>query len=332
MNNKVKQRFRDIPAVQMLTKYFLLITLVILLALFNAIVPNFLSRSNIITILKATSFVALLGFAAMIVMRTGEMTFAVGAQATVAAALTGKLLSMAPTLNYWVAAAAGILFSTLLIMICAFFIIEFKVPSFIATMSMSMIMDAIVILLTGNSQMFDKNWPAKFTVFKTFEIAGVPLMIVAAFIFLIFFWVVNARTRLGRYFFCVGANATAALQSGVNVRGVRYLAFLISGVSAGFAGVIQSSNLGQIQHSLGSDYLMSAICAATLSATFLKPGDYNVPGVIVSSLILMIIRNAVSNMGAKSYINDIITAVILLIGVGAIAIVRKEGLVKVSFN
>ncbi len=331
--NSLKNRsLKDNAAVQFLARYFLLITLIIVIAVFTAIVPNFLTPKNIFTILKTTGYVALLGFSCMIIMRIGEMTFSIGAQATLAAAICGKLLDSVSFHNYYLAALAGIAGSTLLLMLIAYFVIVWKVPSFIATLGLSTIMSAIVILLTGNKQMLSSKWPESFTMFKTQTVFGIPLMIVAAFAILLILGIVNARTKLGRYLFCVGANATATEQSGINVRKIKYIAFILSGVVAGIAGCLQASNLGQVPHSLGGDYLMTTICAATLSATFIKPGDYNVPGVVVGSFILIIIKNAVSNLGAKIYVIDLITAVILLIGIGIIALVRKEGLIKITFT
>lgn len=333
MNKQIENnRFKESPAIVFLSKYFLLITLAALIIIFSLTIPNYLSQKNVFTILKTTGFVALLSFGVMIIMRIGEMTFSIGAQATLAATIAGKILSVQLIENYYISALVGIALSTLLIMLCAYFIIEWNIPSFISTLSASIVMDALVIWLSDNKQMYDKNWPEEFLIFKTASVFNIPLMIIVAFAILIIFWVINSKTRFGRYVFCVGANPIAAAQAGINVRKIKYLAFLISGFVAGAAGILQASNQGQIAHAMGGDYLMTAICSATLSAAFLKPGDYNVPGVIVSSLTLVLIRNAVSNMGAKSYINDIITAAILLIGVGIIAVVRKESLVKVSFN
>lgn len=332
MNNNGLSGIKGNIVVQLMTKYFLLLTLIILTVICVFIVPSFVTTKNIITILKTGGYTTLLAISCMYIMRIGEMSFSVGAQATFAAVFCGWMLDSNTFHNYAIAVICGVAASTVLVALLAYFVIEWKVPSFIGSLGLTTILDSLVINLTGNKQMHSNLWPSEFTIFKDSEIFGVPIMIIVSFAIAIALGIFTSHTVSGRHTFCVGANSVAAEQAGVKVKKVKYFTFVLSGVVAGFAGILQSSNLGHVPHSLGSDYLMTAICAATLSATFIKPGEYNVPGTVVASLILVIIKNMVSNLGASIYLSDLITAAILLIGIGIIAVFRKDGLVSVNFT
>ena len=86
-------KIRNNRAVITLTKYFLLIAILITVTIFGICNKNFLSVNNIITIFKSSCVVALISLGSMFVMNAGDINFAVGAQMTLVSAIIGKMLA-----------------------------------------------------------------------------------------------------------------------------------------------------------------------------------------------------------------------------------------------
>src|SRR5205814_8438065 len=71
-------------------------------------------------------------------------------------------------------------------------------------------------------------------------------------------------TRFGRYVFAIGGNEHAAVVTGVPVRRTKVAVYMISALSAGIAGVIETGWLGAVTTNLGSGMELQAIAAAVI--------------------------------------------------------------------
>ena len=90
------------------TKYLLLFAAVVVFALFSFLAPRFCTVNNVMNIINSTAITGMMAIGMTIVMETGEMNMAVGAEATIAAAVVGKLLE-GPNFNvYIIAVIAGL--------------------------------------------------------------------------------------------------------------------------------------------------------------------------------------------------------------------------------
>ena len=91
-----------------LTKYMLLLVAVVIFAFFAIASPVFASVNNIMNIVNSTAITAMLGIGMTIVMQTGQMDLSVGAEATIAAAVVGKVLEGPSFNNYFLAVLIGL--------------------------------------------------------------------------------------------------------------------------------------------------------------------------------------------------------------------------------
>ena len=315
-----------------LSKYLLIFVWLAVYLGVGLINSRFLSSGNFVTITRTTSYVMMLALGQMIVMCSGELDFSIGAQATFGACIMGKLLDIGVVSSFWLALALGVLATMALAMISATLIIKMKLPAFITTLAMSMVMDAFVTGMTNNMPLFSRNWPENFTIFKTIEVGPLPLQSVVGFIILIALIVFMEKSRTGRYIYAVGANPTACTQRGISVTKMKYLSFAVCSFCCSFGGCVQASYLQTVPITLGNDYLMTALCACTLSTAFFRPGKYNPLGAFVGTLLLITISNAISNLGLGTEINNITQSLVLLISLALIARMHKNGLPKVAFN
>lgn len=328
----LKRLLAENENIQFITKYFLLFALIITIAVLGIMNPNFLAVRNILNILKTTSISGLIAIAAMINLNSGALNLCLGTQSTLAAAVTAVLLDRYIE-NYFLAAIAG--FSACLLVGCisSFFVVVLKVPAFIATLSISTILSAVNQGLTGGSEMYSTNWPEVYTFIGGSKIFNViPLPVIIFFTLGGMCWFMMERTRFGRQLYATGTNSITAKQVGINIGKMQFIAFIISSFLLATAGLLQTSILNSVNATMGNDLLLPSISSAMLGATFLTSGKYNVPGTLIAAFLTTSIKLGVASLGGGSFVSDIAQGIILIIAVGIIALIREEGLPKVSLT
>lgn len=313
--------------------YFMLLALVLTFALFGSINPSFLSFTNMLDILRTASIVGILGIGGSFVMSTGETNFAVGTQATLAAAILGLLMQYLPDGLYWAALLIPIAALAGIGALMAVAVNKLKMSSFLCTLTIEMILTGFVRWATNNGVMFSSKWGPNFTLLGQTNLWGhIP---VPAVVFLglgIMAHVYKEHTRGGRYNFAVGANTVTARQVGINVEWEKIKAFAICGAFTGIAGIVEVALFNNVNMTMGTYYKFPGIAATVLSAAFWKIGKYNIPGSIIASVLIVAIQNGVITIGGSFYWKEIVQGVLLLIALLVVAFIREDGLPKVSFS
>jgi ribose transport system permease protein len=101
-------------------------------------------------------------------------------------------------------------------------------------------------------------------------------------------------TVFGRYVYAIGGNRDAAEYSGINVRKIETLTYVISAGLAGVAGVCYAAYIGQMSQQVGIAYELYAIAAAVLGGCSLRGGEGTVLGIIIGSAIMRVIDNGIN--------------------------------------
>jgi ribose transport system permease protein len=101
-------------------------------------------------------------------------------------------------------------------------------------------------------------------------------------------------TVFGRYIYAIGGNREAAQYSGIPVRRVETMTYVISALSGGIAGVCYAAYIGQMSQQVGVAYELYAIAAAVLGGVSLRGGEGTVVGSIIGSCIMRVIDNGIN--------------------------------------
>lgn len=316
-----------------MTKYLLLIVGAIIFVFFSILQPRFYAVNNIMNIINSATITALMAIGMTIVMETGEMDLAVGAEATIAAAVVGKMLEGPSFNNYFIAVLVGLAVAMLVGLTNAFFVVKVGIPSFIGTIAMTTFVNGFIKIATGNRYMFSNYWPASFTFLGQGKVFGiVPMPVVILLIIAVVTIIIQDRTKFGRYVNSVGVSPAACKNVGINAKRTVVFAYLLCAFISGFCGIVLSSEVKTVSPTLGNDLLMSVFAAVMMGATFLRPGRYNIQGTVVASLLLAIISNGTVSIGAADFVDDLIQGCIILLAVGFISLTHKGGLPSVKFN
>jgi D-xylose transport system permease protein len=153
---------------------------------------------------------------------------------------------------------------------------------------------------------------------------GVPLTLAIFGGLVVLLDLVLRRTVFGRRMYAVGGNAEAARRAGINVTGVRIMAFVAASVLGGLGGILAASRLAAVnQSSGGSDILLMAIAAAVIGGTSLFGGRGRAYAALLGILVIQSIRNGMDLLSVDSSVRLMVTGGVLAVAVAVDSLARR---------
>jgi ribose transport system permease protein len=304
--------------------------LIVLMVVFSLASPNFLQTSNIISILQATSVNGVLAVAATLVIITGGIDLSVGTLMTFCAVIAGVVLT------FWglplpLGVIGAILAGTLVGTVSGTFIAKLKIPPFIATLGMMLILKGLSLVISGTKPIYFNGTPG-FTQISTGSIIGqiIPALPIPNGV-LILFAVAAAtafilgKTILGRFTFALGSNEEAVRLSGVNTDRWKIAVYALAGGICGVAGLLIASRLNSAQPALGQGYELDAIAAVVIGGTSLSGGRGTIIGTLIGALIISVLANGLRILSVAQEWQTVVTGSIIILAV-YFDILRRRGL------
>jgi ribose transport system permease protein len=199
--------------------------------------------------------------------------------------------------------AAAIATSLLIGLVHGILIAYVGMPSFVVTLGMLSIARSLAMVASGNTVVFQFGPDHDLLLALGggawfFGIANpVFYMIVLALITgFVLRW-----TRFGRYVYAIGGNEQAATLTGVPVRPIKVAVYMISSLSAGIAGIIQTGWLGAITTNIGAGLELQVIAAAVIGGAALTGGVGTATGALIGAALIEIIRNSLGLLGINAF-------------------------------
>jgi len=316
------RRFRPPSLMRLLEVHGLLILTLLLVAFFSILLPRtFPTPLTAAAILQETSTVALLALGQTSVIASGHFDLSIGYVVDICAVLAiGLQRSGVP----WPVAVGLILLLGVAVGLCNGWLVEYaRIDSFIATLGLGTILYGIANWYTAGRQIV-ATLPPSFLALNQAQLLGIPLPAWYVAVVAILFWAMLEFLPVGRYLYAVGSNRRAAEL--VGVRSSRYVigAFVLSGLTTSFAGVILASKLQVGQSSVGPEYLLPAFVGALLGATTIKPGRVNALGTVVAVLILAIGIAGLEQLGGEFFVAPLFNGSTLIVAVGLAAYAARR--------
>jgi ribose transport system permease protein len=297
-------------------------SLIALLIFFSVASPNFLQTANILAILQATSVNGVLAIAATLVIITGGIDLSVGTLMTFTAVIAGVVLTflgMPLVFGILGAVAAG----TLCGCISGTLIAKMKIPPFIATLGMMLILKGMSLVISGTKPIYFNDTPG-FTSISQGSIVGalipavpLPNSVLILFVLAVAISWILGRTVLGRYCFALGSNEEAVRLSGVNTDFWKISIYALAGGICGIAGLLIAARLNSAQPALGLGYELDAIAAVVIGGTSLAGGRGSILGTIIGALIMSVLLNGLRIMSVPQEWQTVVTGLIIIAAVYA---------------
>jgi ribose transport system permease protein len=136
---------------------------------------------------------------------------------------------------------------------------------------------------------------------------------------------ISQRTRFGRYMYLIGGGESVARNSGVPVRRYKLYAFILSGLIAGFGGILAVARLGAAGPTLGEELLLNSLAAIVVGGTSLSGGVGGPHRTLLGVLIIAILDNGLNLLGVTAYPQLIIKGAVVITAV-LVSQTRRQGM------
>ena len=297
-------------------------SLIVLMVFFSLASPNFLQTDNLVSILQATAVNGVLAIASTFVIITGGIDLSVGTLMTFCAVMAGVFLTYLG-LPLPLGIFAAIFFGALVGLSSGTLIAKLKIPPFIATLGMMMLLKGLSLVISGTKPIYFTDTP-NFSVISQDSLLGelipslpIPNAVLILFLVAMAASVVLNKTSLGRYTFALGSNEEAARLSGVNVDLWKIVVYTVSGGICGIAGLLIASRLNSAQPALGQGYELDAIAAVVIGGTSLSGGTGTIVGTIIGAFIMSVLTNGLRILSVAQEWQTVLTGVIIILAVYA---------------
>jgi len=309
---------------KLMRSYGTVIACIIIILVFSILRPDaFFTIKNLINITRQISLLVVIALGATLVMSVDEFDLSVGAVASLGGIISAKLAVFG--INPFLCVVLPVLLCTLIGYLNGMIVTRFRVLSFITTLAMSTVLAGFTFWLSGGATVFE-NIPESFKYLGSASLLGIPLLtLIMVLLCLIFRFILN-HTPFGRRLYAIGGNVNASLVSGIDVVHNKNLAFALCGALSALTGVMLASRLGSAHPTGGDGYFMNSYAAVFLGRTVVKEGIPNVWGTFVGAAILGILANGLTIMQVPSYLQDVLTGVIIILAVIAQKVTSGENM------
>lgn len=301
-----------------------LILLVVMLIVFTSINPAFMSLNNISNALTFTVELGLIALGMTLLMTSGEFDLSVGSVFGFTAVVMWTLINsseLAMPIAFVIAMGVAIFIGA----INGFFVTRLKIPSFLVTLGMLLVVRGSALWLTSGfpQRTWDtgQQWLAEalvgdFCIGGTGDFCTGGLRVYMSLIWFVLIAIllhyILTRTRFGNWIQATGGNPAAARNRGVPIRRVKMLLFMLTSALAGLAGIISSIRVSAANPNSGTTYELEVIAMVVIGGTALMGGRGTILGTVLGVLILRLMRNGIVLIGVPGLAYNIFIGAIIL--------------------
>lgn len=291
-----------------------LLALVVLCVLLAIASPNFLRFDNIMSILKQTTFNALVAVGMLLCLITAGIDLSVGANAIFCSCVMGMMVQKGMT-NGWLMLVVAIVAGTLVGWINGMLLTRLHLPHpFVSTLGMKNVLWGSALLITG-SQMVS-NFPKEVTWLGSATFQGFPIGFILVVLLYVGMHVFLTRTALGRSIYCVGGNPEAARLSGIHSANVLTFCYTFSGLMAALAGIVTVGRSGICNGTMAiQPYDTDAIAACIIGGASFMGGKGTMAGTMVGALIIGVLRNGFTLLSFSSALQNVVLGLVIILAV-----------------
>ncbi|PDT81407.1 ABC transporter permease [Sinorhizobium sp. BJ1] len=281
---------------------FWVLIAVILACLFLSVATDtFATPKNLYNITRNFTFVAIIALGMTLVIITGGIDLSVGS----VLCLCSMVLAVVMNAGYSIEVGIAASISTALLIggFNGVMIAYLGFPPFVITLGMLSIARSLAMVASNNTVVFQFG-PDHDTLLALgggawfFGIANpvIYMIVLALLTGFVLRW-----TKFGRYVFAIGGNEHAATLTGVPVRRIKVTVYMISALSAGVAGIIQTGWLGAVTTNIGAGMELQVIAAAVIGGANLAGGLGTASGALIGAALIEVIRNSLGLLGINAF-------------------------------
>lgn len=298
--------------------------LVALIVLNSISRPSFLSITvqhgqlygSFIDILRNSAPLMLVALGMTLVIATRGIDLSVGAQMAISGSVALTIIADSKSPNslgtVTIAILAGIAITLVFGLWNGFLVSVVGVQPIIATLVLMLAGRGIALLITGGFITTINSTP--YAVLAQGYVFGFPFAFLVSAIAIAIVTVLVRRTALGVLTEAVGINPSASRLAGVRSRGIVWSLYGLSGLLAGIAGILYSSNIMAADaNNAGINIELDAILAVVLGGTSLAGGKFTVAGTVIGVFIIQTLTSTITFLGVPPAVTPVFKAIVVII-------------------
>jgi ribose transport system permease protein len=302
--------------------YLVLVLFLILLSLIN---PSFFTLGSITNLIGMALPLVFVSMAQTMVTLIKGIDLSVGPTVSLITVFCASLMS-ADGHNTAIILIGALLVGALVGAINGGLVVLGRLQPFIVTLAMSSLLTGISLFILpqpGGVVPGDLNW------LVTGAVGFVPvpfLILLGAGVAL---WPPLRRSPFGQGLYAIGGNESGAYFSGVHIKRITWMAFIVSGLLAAIGGILLTAQALSGDPLIGAPYTLNSIAAVVLGGTSPTGGKGGVPGSIAGALVLTIIVNILFFLGVSAYYQYVFSGLIVIIALASVCLGEKLQTAKI---
>jgi ribose transport system permease protein len=193
-------------------------------------------------------------------------------------------------------------------------IAKFNIPPLITTLATMTSFRGVAYIITKGIPIY--GFDDSFAVLGQGYVGPIPIPVLIMLAVFLLGFIILGKTRFGRHVYGIGGNEEAARLAGLDIRKIKLMVFSISGLLAGFAGIVLLSRLMTGAPTLGTGFEMDVITAVVLGGVSIAGGEGKLRGVIIGVLIMGVLSNGMIIMSLDENYQWLVRGFVLALAVG----------------
>ncbi|MEW1836785.1 ABC transporter permease [Nonomuraea angiospora] len=302
------------------------IALAVLIVIFGLLSDSFLTVPNLITMTKHVAINGVIALGMLLVILKGGIDLSVGSIVGLSGVVAGELLQglhVGGVIAYppvWVVIVLCVAVGMAVGLINGILVTRFNVAPFIATLGMLYVARGAAMLISngatypnlgGNPALGNTG----FDLLGSGRPLGLPTSIWIMILLAVAAVLLLAKSPFGRWLYATGGNERAADLSGVPIRRVKTIVYVISGACAAVAGLIIASELTSAAPQAGETYELNAIAAVVIGGAALSGGRGTVRGTLVGAFVIGFLADGLVILGVSTFWQILIKGAVIILAV-----------------
>ncbi len=300
------------------------LTLIVMIALIIIVMANlnqyFLSFANFraLSIGMAPTAVIVIGMA--ILLASGGFDLSVGSVMALSSTIVAML--MLAGMSIPLAVVCALLLGAVAGLFNGVLVTGLGINPLIATLGTMSIARGIALVLTEGFSL--SSLPPEFAWIGKASVAGLPAIVALTIVLVIVFDLAVRHTRFFRQVYFIGANEKAAMLSGIHVKRVRIIAYVLTGMLAALAGILLASRLMSGTPTAGNGIELQVLAAAVIGGASLRGGEGTILGAFLGVVFVALINNSMTMLAVSIYWQMIVIGGVLVAAVALDMLIRSK--------
>ena len=296
-----------------------LVFLAVLVVAFTLSSNEFLSGSNLESIIVSVAVLGTIALAVNQVILCGEIDISTGSMMGLCAVAAGAVATS--TGGLILPLLAGVAVGALAGAVNGVLVTLGRIPSIIVTLGMLYALRGVILLVTGGTWI--TGIPNETRVLGTGSVLGIHYPVFVLLILFVVMELVSRHSTWGRNVFAVGGNRRASRLAGLPIDRVRFLAFVLVGVFVGIAAVIYLGRAGSVQTNTGTGLELQVVAAVVIGGTSISGGRGSALAALTGAVLIGVILNGLILLGVPGIWQDAVLGALILLAVATDVLRRR---------